>query len=404
MVGDEDTRKLLPRRQLLRFSALALAAAGGASLMSCAAPAAPPSPTPAPPAAPPAAAAAPTAPAPAAPAPAPAAAAAPAASPAAPPAASPAAAAKAPSGQTDTVTFTLVTHGIQYVPLYVAQAKGLLKAENIELDLVITNSSPTSLQGLIARSYHLGPVSSDTLLVALSQAKIDNLRFVASVATLAPYILVAQPQIQRLQDLRGKTIGASALKTADAYFLAYVLAQNGLKPEDYTLTFIGGNPERIAAVDAGKVDAVMLFEPWVTQLVERGKVKLASLTDYIKDWEFLDFVAETGWLRSHEDTLVRFLRAYIKAIDYVYDPANKQEVVDIFTQAAKSSPKASQAGYDSFVEQYKVIPRNAEINQKGLAAVLASLKANDQLGPNPIDLPSLLDLSALQKAKASLGR
>ncbi len=83
--------------------------------------------------------------------------------------------------------------------------------------------------------------------------------------------MVAPPDVQRLQDLKGKRVGVE--RSAGAYLLANALDSAGM-----TMAEIEAVPmfqaEMELAMQGGEVEAVVATEPWLTKLAKNGSHRL----------------------------------------------------------------------------------------------------------------------------------
>lgn len=85
-------------------------------------------------------------------------------------------------------------------------------------------------------------------------------------------VLLARPGIRRLQDLAGRRVGYEP-SAVGALVLAEALAQAGLTPRTITAVELSLT-EQAAAWKAGRVDAVVTYEPTAAQLQAQGAVRL----------------------------------------------------------------------------------------------------------------------------------
>ena len=74
-----------------------------------------------------------------------------------------------------------------------------------------------------------------------------------------------------LKDLKGKTI-ATELGTCDHFLMLKALAAAGLTEKDVTYTNLTV-PDAAAAFIAGKVDAAVIWQPWVSQIQREGRAR-----------------------------------------------------------------------------------------------------------------------------------
>src|SRR5215208_4514108 len=96
----------------------------------------------------------------------------------------------------DTVTAALTSKAFQYVPLVIAQDRGYMKEEGLELKLVYMQNAP-GLQALIANAVQFSG-SGSSALVAISKGNAP-LRTVLAFNDQVLQWMVARPNIKTLR-------------------------------------------------------------------------------------------------------------------------------------------------------------------------------------------------------------
>jgi NitT/TauT family transport system substrate-binding protein len=136
---------------------------------------------------------------------------------------------------------------------------------------------------------------------------------VATIAKKFNWWIFAQPNINRIEDLRGKIFGTTRFGTQSDLASRIALRRAGIDPErDITMVQTGGPSETISAMVAGKVHAAAITPPATLQA---RKVKLKELVDLSKldvEYHVNGVVTTRRYLRSNEDTVRRYLKAYIE--------------------------------------------------------------------------------------------
>src|SRR3954451_3153481 len=95
--------------------------------------------------------------------------------------------------------------------------------------------------------------------------------------------MVVKPNIQKISDLKGKTVAASAPGTAPYFTLAWMLKKNGLSVKDVKVVNLEPQPAAnamIAGTDG--IDAAMTYEPYLSAVrakPEAGRI-IATTLDY----------------------------------------------------------------------------------------------------------------------------
>jgi ABC-type nitrate/sulfonate/bicarbonate transport system substrate-binding protein len=136
---------------------------------------------------------------------------------------------------------------------------------------------------------------------------------IATIAKKFNWWIFAQPNINRIEDLRGKIFGTTRFGTQSDLASRIALRRAGIDPErDITMVQTGGPAETIGAMVAGKVHAAAVTPPATLQA---RKAKLKDLVDLSKldvEYHVNGVVTTRKFLKSNEDTVRRFLRAYIE--------------------------------------------------------------------------------------------
>ena len=165
---------------------------------------------------------------------------------------------------------------------------------------------------------------------------------------------VAAPQIQRVEELRGKSIGVTRIGTVTDYFTRLYLRQNGLVPDrDVMVRQTGGLPETVAALKAGQVHAGTFGFPAVLHAKAAGFRVLVDYSTQGFRYPLSGVVVTQKLLRSNEIAIRRFLEAHIEAVHRFKTDANfAMSVIGKYTQTTdKSMLEETQRVYASAFER-----------------------------------------------------
>ena len=136
---------------------------------------------------------------------------------------------------------------------------------------------------------------------------------IATIVRKFLFSIFARPGIEKMEDLRGKVFGATRFGTLSDLASRFALRAYGIEPErDITMVQTGGPAETVTAMAAGKVHAAAITPPATLQA---RKVKLKELLDMSKldaEYHINGVVTTRRFLKTSEDVVRRFLRAYIE--------------------------------------------------------------------------------------------
>lgn len=255
-------------------------------------------------------------------------------------------------------------------PRWIAWEQGFFKQQNLEVREFQTDSIAKAIQALSANSTDLlFPANTQGTVVAMSKGA--GVKIVAGDFTKALYYLITGPKYNKIEDLKGGTMGVINLTSGSTVLLQKMLAAHGLKyPGDYDLLTVGGTPARYAAVKKGAVAAAMVTIPTSYEAKDDGLHVLADISKYLPDYQFTVIAGNEKWMASHKDVTVRFLMAMIKAMRFLTDPKNKEASIQAMIKQFKVSRKYAEQAYKEVIQELRPIDNNAAPSIKGMETVI----------------------------------
>ncbi len=165
-----------------------------------------------------------------------------------------------------------------YAPLYLAKEKGLFQKRGLDVEIVVIESPADRRAAFAADRIQGFATTVDTLVMtAAAENPIPVKQVLALDDSHGGDGIVAKKDIKTVKDLKGKTVAAQLGAGASYFWLNYVLAQNGLKLSDIKAVDMKAGDAGAAFV-AGKVDAAVTWEPWLSRAKDTpfGHVLIAS--------------------------------------------------------------------------------------------------------------------------------
>lgn len=284
-----------------------------------------------------------------------------------------------------------------------AEALGYFKDENLKVELIQGEATANSVQGLIGGSldaYLGGPEG----LAANEQGA--DLRFVVGAADASIWDIVTTPDIKTLKDLEGKAIGVSAIQSISTVTMKQALKAKGVDVSKIRYVVAGGTSKRFAALKSGQVQAAPLGVPQNYQAVDEEKLKDFGNTQDLgaPPLDASVLTVSKKWADGHKETLVRFLRAYQRVIDDLYNPAKKDQLSQVIADQLKVDPKyASRAIDDLFLNTSGPHPvaKDGGVNPEALQTAADAFVEFGAL-KKKVDASQAIDLSYLKMAQDSL--
>jgi ABC-type nitrate/sulfonate/bicarbonate transport system substrate-binding protein len=258
--------------------------------------------------------------------------------------------------------------------LLAAEQRGFFAAENIGVDVDIVTDSPTLLRNLISGRYDLILNNADNVIAwaegqGADPKPNDFVIFLGGQQGLKQKLVVLS-KVKDFGDLKGKVLAVDAPTTGFAIVMIAMLKQHGLEQgRDYSLKMFGNTTKRADALERGEAWAGMLNLA-DDEIAKRGLKVLARAEDYVKHYARGLGAARRDWANAHEELLVRFIRAMMRATDWTLEAKNKNDVIALLLPENKNNRARAEEAYDESVSpRFGLMPR-ARIDMEGIRSVL----------------------------------
>lgn len=204
-----------------------------------------------------------------------------------------------------------------FAPLWVAFDQGLFAKYGLDVRLAYIQGNRVMLSALTAGEIQLYQGGAEGLIRLICVGG-DGLFISTQYNLVGHYVLITDPKINRLEDLRGQKIALDPTSPTYGYMLK-ALETVGLRKEDVSFVQFGsaGQPERTMAVLRKQAVATILTAP-NTYAAEKQGLKRFSI---IRDLGIRQLITVTGttrkFLREKRDAAEAFLRGYLEGLAYV---------------------------------------------------------------------------------------
>lgn len=278
----------------------------------------------------------------------------------------------------------------------VADQNGYFQAQRLAIEEV--REEPGKLaDALNARAADIA--LAPTEMIVRGTRSGQSLVMVAGAVNRAAFSLIAARDVPDFGALKGKLIAVRDPKDSSAAILKRILRARGVGEQDVRLIGFEDGGTRAAAVANGTVGAALLEAGPAARLEASGFAVLTRAADVVPNFQAEVLAVRADWARQNEQTLVRFLRAIIQADRWINAPANNREAIDILAGVLKLTTVEAGRVYDYHVDRLSAIPREGELEQPGVRAVLELMAEIDALRPPLPDPARLTDTSYLLRAR-----
>jgi ABC-type nitrate/sulfonate/bicarbonate transport system substrate-binding protein len=240
---------------------------------------------------------------------------------------------------------------INTFPLNVAIERGYFKDEGLNVEVVTQASITTICSSLISGAVEIGQCTPNEM-IPIDRKGGHLVQFHGMWSFGNPYFVVTKGDISTWQQLKGKTVMLSAPKDLTVYVFERMAKAHGFNLSDFQFAYAGASAARLAALQAGAVEAALLANPTAPLAEANGMHALDVSTKYFPANDFAGggWVANLPWLNANRAPAVGWIRAINRAVNWIYDPANKAQVIAAIGTSYKiNNPGVVQKIFDSVI-------------------------------------------------------
>jgi ABC-type nitrate/sulfonate/bicarbonate transport system substrate-binding protein len=288
------------------------------------------------------------------------------------------------------------------LPLHAGLAKGIFEKRGFAIELHLTENSRSQRDGLAAGKFDVVHSAVDNALAMIEIGKHDVVITTGGDSGMNEFFV--QPEIKTFADLRGRILVVDAPDTAYALQAKKILARHGLKDgADYTVKPVGAGVFRFKAMAESKDNAAAILNlPFTVQAEQVGMRSLGRTIDMLGPYQAAGAFVMRPWARENAATLERYIAAYVEALRWVRDPANRAENIALLTEKLKLSGKEAERTYTLLMDPGFGFTPDAKLDLEGFRNVLA-LRAEIE-GGAPAAPERYIDLGYYERAMKLVGR
>jgi NitT/TauT family transport system substrate-binding protein len=255
---------------------------------------------------------------------------------------------------------TAVTVGVLPItavaPVYVAIERGYFADEGLEVTPAVAQGGAALIPAVLGGDHQFAYTNNVSVLQA--HARGLPLRIVTDGAQAATdqqdadaIVARTDSSVRQPTDLEHATIGVNTIDNVGDVVIRAALEREGV--DTSTVEFLEVPfPDMIAAVEAGRVDAGWVVEPFVQAAKARGLRSVFSPLDVAagrvgEGLSIASYVTSERYARANPDVVTAFTRAMERSFRYLEDnPDELRRVVTRFTEIP--GPVAGRMGLPSF--------------------------------------------------------
>jgi NitT/TauT family transport system substrate-binding protein len=259
----------------------------------------------------------------------------------------------------------------EQLPAWIAKETGIFEKNGLDVQLIYFTGGTTTVQALVSGEVPISQVAGPA--VVNSALAGSDIIIIAGGATSLDYWLMSRPEIKRPEQLKGGSVAISAFGTASDFVARYALEKIGLTPgKDVAIVQVGGVPDRLGALLAGKIEAAVLVPPSMFIGQKKGLSILADVSKLGLPFQYTGVATTRRFIREHPDTVRRYARSQLEAVHRIY--TDKETSLKVLTKYFRGNVERDilEKSWGLLVDG-NLLPKKQYPTLEGLKSILAPL-------------------------------
>lgn len=242
------------------------------------------------------------------------------------------------SGGTDKVTIGLIPI-VDVAPVYVGEQQGFFASRNIELDIQTGQGGAAIVPGVVSGQFQFGFSNVTSLLLARTKGLPLKIVAAGDSSTgvdgtdFGAVVVGADSSVTDAAGLAGRSVAVNTLNNIGTTTVNEAVRKGGADPSGINYVELGF-PDMPAAVQAGRVDAAWLVEPFLSIAKSQGAKEVSSnFVATAPDLMISTYFTSEKLIADDPDLVARFTEAMNESL--AYSQANPDAARSVLSEYTK---------------------------------------------------------------------
>ncbi|OMP65713.1 ABC transporter substrate-binding protein [Domibacillus epiphyticus] len=269
----------------------------------------------------------------------------------------------------------LPSSNASYLPLFVADKKGLFQKQNLDVSFSKVQGGVTALRGLQTNDFQIISSLPESVITGVAQGA--DVKMIGTLDYQSMYSIYSTQDIKKPEDLKGEVVATNRTGNGTDIQLRWWLKNNGLEPDkDVRIIEAGENSTRLQSLLTGQAKLTILSQPTDLKADASGMKKLALMRDELKTYNHNMLMANGEFLKSQPEAAKGFMKAIAEATEYAKKPENRDEMVQLIMEELQMEQADAEVSFDFVLPS---LADKGEINIDGVQWAIDTTKETGML-------------------------
>jgi NitT/TauT family transport system substrate-binding protein len=275
-----------------------------------------------------------------------------------------------------------------------AKEAGYFDKYGLNVNLQYIQGSGTATQTQMAGDVDFTNVAGSAVVGA--QAAGQDIVMVAGFLNQAIFRIMAAKDVNKIADLKGKTVAVTKIGNADYFAWQTVLKKEGIKPDEIRFVNTNDAQGQVAAFSSGQVQAIALSPPNDVLAEKAGGHLLLDVTTLKIPEQNNGMVVTRKYLNANRPIVTAAIKASIESMArWQKDPAFIKNVIKTYLK--QDDQKFIDVGYEAYKDLW---PKAPYPSKEGFEEVIEQVATQNPAAHN-LKVDQLMDISIVKELEDS---
>jgi NitT/TauT family transport system substrate-binding protein len=284
--------------------------------------------------------------------------------------------------------------------IFMMITKGFAEKQGLKLELQEFGNDVIEIQAILSGSLDSYDGSPGAAISAAARGA--DIKVLGCEWPGVPYVIYVRPEIETVQDLKGKTMAISAPGASPDVVAHAVLAKYGIPDDAVKFANLGADLDRFKSVVAGVADATVVSNEYTPIAEQQGLKALLRASEVVPDYMRVCIFTTGKVLAEKRDAAAHFLAAEMQALHHAL--GHRDEVIALTHATIHDKPDDPRPGFifDDALRTHAIDPDMA-IPVAKLKWMEETLVKRGSL-KQPYDVTKMVDAGPRTQALALAGK